>query len=136
MTHRIVRPDTAFQTGIGRRQKSPRRKDNGYLDWIRNLPCILTDKTGPGLQGVHAAHIRYGDRLYAKPAAGEREKPDDVWTLPLWWEKHSEQHDGSERLFWSSHGIPDPLAVCTRLYAVYPSEERAMIILQRARNGL
>ncbi len=135
MGFEINRPSTAFQTGTGGRKKEPRRNDRHYLDWIRKLPCVVTGKTGWGIHGVHAAHIRYGDRDYAKPAAGAAEKPDDVWTLPLWWEKHNEQHSGSERLFWRGHGIPDPLAICVRLYAVYPSEERAMLVLQQARVG-
>jgi hypothetical protein len=135
MATEIKRPDTAFQTGTGRRVKEPRRNDRFYLDWIRKLPCIITGQSAWGIHGVHAAHIRYGDRTYAKPSAGTAEKPDDVWTLPLWWEKHEEQHNGSERLFWERHGIPDPLAICVRLYAVYPSEERALLVLEQARRG-
>lgn len=118
--------ETAFSTGIGRKTKNPVRKDKAYLKWLHELPCVISGRQG---EGVQSAHIRYGDRAYAKPQAGKAEKPDDVWCLPLWHELHTEQHSMNEERFWNSYGINDPLAICTRLYAVYPSVERAELII-------
>ncbi len=120
--------DTAFSTGVGRKTKIPVRKDKGYIKFLHELPCVISGRQG---EGVQSAHIRYGDRAYAKPQAGKAEKPDDIFCLPLWWELHQEQHEvGNELVFWQSYGINDPLAICTRLYAVYPSVERAELIIK------
>lgn len=126
MGFRLIRPDSAFDTGTGKKQKNPVRKDKAYLKWLHELPCVISGRVGEGIQ---AAHVRYGDRAYAKPQAGKSEKPDDVWCLPLWHELHAEQHSMNELVFWQSYGLNDPLAICTRLYAVYPSVERAELII-------
>ncbi len=119
--------DTAFNTGVGRKMKAPVRKDKAYLKWLHELPCVISGRVG---EGVQSAHVRYGDIAYAKPQAGKGEKPDDVWCLPLWHELHAEQHSMNELAFWESYGINDPLAICTRLYAVYPSVERAELVIK------
>ncbi|WP_422383234.1 hypothetical protein [Roseibium album] len=119
--------ESAFNTGIGRKTKNPVRKDKAYLSWIHELPCVISGRVGDGVQ---SAHIRYGDIAYAKPQAGKGEKSDDIWVLPLFHTLHTEQHDvGNELVFWQSYGLNDPLAICTRLYAVYPSVERAELII-------
>lgn len=119
--------ETAFNTGTGQKQKNPVRKDKAYLAFLHELPCVISGRVGEGIQ---AAHIRFGDIAYAKPQAGKAEKPDDIFCLPLWHELHAEQHSMNEEKFWISYGINDPLAICTRLYAVYPSVERAELIIK------
>lgn len=119
--------DTAFSTGIGRKTKNPVRKDKGYIKWLHELPCVISGRQG---EGVQSAHIRYGDRAYAKPQAGKAEKPDDIFCLPLWHSEHSRQHSMNEREYWASVNLPDPLALCVKLYAVFPSVERAELIIR------
>lgn len=104
--------EAAFNTGIGRKTKNPVRKDKAYLKWLHELPCVISGRQG---EGVQSAHVRYGDRAYAKPQAGKAEKPDDIWCLPLWHELHAEQHSMNELVFWQSYGLNDPHKALCRL---------------------
>lgn len=125
---RVVRDDTAF-TGTAGRRKRPREKDGGHLNFIRSLPCVVT-----GRRPVEAAHVRYGDLAYGKPDTGKGEKPDDCWTVPLYWEEHARQHRGNERDYWKTVGI-DPLRVALALYRATGDEEMGLGIVRRARKS-
>lgn len=88
-----------------------RQKSATYLDWIRQLPCVICgDNTS-----TEAAHIRFGDRRAAKRPTGMGEKPDDRWALPLCGMHHREQHELGERLFWNLSGDPILIAMALQL---------------------
>jgi hypothetical protein len=109
------------------RQRRPRQRDPRHLDFIRQLPCLIT-----GRRPVEAAHIRYADLPKGKPHTGMGEKPDDRWTVPLHPEMHRKQHAMGERRFWEEQGI-DPCAVAQALYAVSGNVKEGLKVLRRAR---
>jgi len=79
--------------------KHPRKKSPAHLAYIRQLPCLVCgDNTS-----VQAAHVRYGNRVFAKRDTGMGEKPDDRWTVPLCGEHHREQHQMNEKAFWAKY---------------------------------
>lgn len=119
----IRRPDTAFSqqpTGKG----SKRVENPKYLDFIRQLPCIVT-----GRRPVEAAHISFAEPRYGKLGRGKASKESDLWTVPLHPDEHRKQHDGNERAYWQSVGI-DPCVVALALYAHFPDLERAELIIR------
>ena len=108
---RVPTLDTAFSLSHG--MKRPRQKSKPYLEWLHELPCVIT-----GRSPVEACHVRFGDLHYGKPHSGAAEKPDDIWCLPMCPELHRIQHSMSEKRFWSDEAI-DPLAVCALLFVHY-----------------
>lgn len=126
MAIQLVRPATAFQE-TSRRRKHPRVKSEGYLAFIRSLPCVIT-----GGYPVEAAHIRFGDMAYGKRGTGAAEKPDDRWCLPLTPDMHRSQHArGDERAWWAEAGI-DPLPLCLALYTCGEDHDIATAIIRAA----
>ena len=122
MGFRFARPSTAFsQQPTGKQSK--RVKDEKYLDFIRELPCIITRKTP-----VEAAHISYSAPEYGKLGRGKSQKESDIWAVPLHPDEHRRQHSMNEREYWKSTGI-DPCIVAALLHAAYPSQERALLII-------
>lgn len=124
---RIAIPDTAFRLSHGK--KRPRVEDMDYLAWVRTLPCLITGRR----DFIEAAHVRYGDPAFGKPATGLGTKPDDVWTLPLHREIHAAQHKaGDERTWWAQWRM-DPLQTCLALHRVRGDDAAALGILDEAR---
>lgn len=120
---RVVRTGTAFsQSPIGR--KRPAIKDGNYLNWLHELPCIVT-----GLRPVDAAHVSYADARYGKRERGKGEKADDRWAIPLHRSEHDRQHTMDEKAYWASVGI-DPLQIALALYGVKGDNEMAMVIIR------
>lgn len=101
-------------------QRNPRQKDNGHLDYIRGLPCLLcNDNTS-----TECAHVRYADPTVGKPISGLGNKPDDAYTIPLCNRHHREQTNfGNERQWWAITGV-DPVKVALALYACTGDQER------------
>lgn len=95
------------------RRMKPSGKSPSHLDFIRQLPCLLSGRP------AEAAHIRYADPRHGKAETGAGRKPDDRWVVPLAPELHRLckgcQHDSDERAWWESFGI-DPLAVAEELW--------------------
>ena len=60
-----------------------RFRSKAYLQWIREQPCIVTGREGPGIQ---AAHFRF-------PGCGAGIKPMDLFTYPLHWSVHDSYHN-------------------------------------------
>jgi len=91
-----------------------RVRDEGHLNRIRALPCVLTARPG-----VHAAHVRFGWEPAGKRPTGMGEKPDDRWAVPLCPELHTmhsgAQHNHNERLWWEYVGV-DVIAFAAHLY--------------------
>ena len=95
-----------------------RQKDNGHLDFVRSMPCIicLDDTT------TEAAHVRYAEPKLGKRHTGMGEKSDDAFALPLCGRHHREQHAQNERAWWQGHEI-DPVALALALYRVSGDHE-------------
>jgi hypothetical protein len=81
-----------------------------------------------------AAHIRMANHSLGKLPTGMREKPSDMWSVPLCGPKlgqfpavigcHAEQHDMNERDFWDRAGM-DPFVISAWNYAKYRSTKPA-----------
>ena len=113
-----------------------RVQNPGYLNFVRQLPCLIN-----GQEGVEAAHVRYKSRRYAKRETGMAEKPDDRWVVPLSSQRHREQHDMEEQEFWKQWDI-DPLQVSSELHSIFPLKtpledrlDRAKDVCRNATNG-
>ena len=111
------------------RQRKPRQRDERHLDFIRQLPCLITARTP-----VEAAHIRYADLPEGKSYTGKGEKPDDKYTVPLHADQHRLQHSMNEREFWKRARI-NPVKASKLLFAVSGNFEQAAKILTMARVG-
>lgn len=98
-------------------QRSPRVRDDGYLAFIRKLPCACCDAAPP----CEAAHIRSGNLLFEKPPTGMAEKPSDKWAVPLTRSCHRRQHSMNEMEFWRQNGR-NPYMIATVLYRRYLAE--------------
>lgn len=110
------------------RRIKPSRKNPSHLDDIRRLPCLLSGRP------AEAAHLRFADARHGKPITGMQTKPDDRYALPLCPGLHRLlkgcQHDSSEREWWISMGIEDPVAIALELYG-RPRIEMEKIIERR-----
>lgn len=104
------------------RPRSPRKKNKGWLDTIRSLPCTVCKKPDCS----DAAHIRFADRIYYKRHSGLGEKPNDVWVVPLCRDCHVKQHSENEASWWRAVNI-DPLWIAMLLRQ--HSEDRQILEL-------
>jgi hypothetical protein len=131
---RVARHPEAFTLQPTGKQVSRRERDESYLDFVRSLPCIVTRRT----EGVEAAHISYQEPKYGKLGRAKSTKESDRWAIPLCSEEHRRQHSMGERAYWNSVGI-DPCIVAMSLYAAFPSEPRAILVISHIepiRSGL
>ena len=81
-----------------------------------------------------AAHLRMANDSLKKPPAGMREKPSDMFAVPLCGPRlgafpavigcHAEQHAMNERDFWDRAGI-DPFVIAALNYTRYRATEPA-----------
>jgi hypothetical protein len=122
MAARYAPPPTAFANQPVSKN-SGRRHDKPYLEWIRELPCIVTRRIG-----VEAAHISFPAPEYGKLGRGLSRKESDRWAIPLIPEEHRNQHAIGEREYWKVVGI-NPCIVALALYGAYPDSGLAMVIL-------
>lgn len=90
-----------------------------YLDWIRELPCVVTKQ-----HGVQAAHLSTARRDVGHTGRGKAQKASDEWCLPLSPDQHRLQHAGNEREYWRLRGI-DPYLACLVLFRLYTVHDRA-----------
>lgn len=100
---------TAFriapQQALAPSKKTAPVKDKEYLDWIRELPCLVELKSP-----VEAAHLSKGDILYGHLGRGKGTKAGDRWALPLSKIQHEAQHTVGEMRFWRALKINPYLA--------------------------
>jgi len=108
--------------------RQPRVKNDRHLKFVRGLPCLICATN----MGVDAAHIRYSDHRVDKRSVGIGEKPDDIWTVPLCREHHTQQHSMNEREFWRVFGI-DPVFYALAIYARSGEQDRGERIIAAAR---
>ncbi len=133
MTHRIARPDTAFSGSI----KAKPKKDEGYLNFVRSLPCVIT-----GRPGAEAAHVSFANMRAGATGRGKGQRASDRFALPLHPDQHrllpDAQHNMGERKFWADHGI-DPHYLALALFGAYHENNddlaRAVLVAHRASLG-
>ena len=128
ISQRIVPPATAFSLGGGSGRKRPRIENKNHLAFIRMLPCVACGTR----RNVEAAHVRMGNPLYGKPAAGMGEKSSDQFTTPLCQKHHDEQHSMNEAQFWMALNM-DPLRLALALFDSTGDIERAEQIIRSHR---
>lgn len=122
----IRKAPTAFSLQPTGKNSKP-VKDKPYLEWLHELPCIVTGKTP-----VEAAHISYAAPEYGKLGRGKSQKESDRWAVPLHAEQHRRQHSMNEREYWQSVGI-NPCIVALSLHAICPDTQRALLIINSLR---
>jgi hypothetical protein len=112
-----LRPRKVMPTATG--QRSPRERDNGFLAYLRRLPCIAGLIEGGCSGPIEAAHLRFSSAKAGRVNPGKSAKPSDKWATPLCRTHHqSDQHRHSERSFWERLGV-DPDEFASALYAAY-----------------
>lgn len=104
-------------------QRKPRNKSEAHLKWVRTLRSLV-----PGDGPTEAAHVRFADPRWFKPAVGLGEKPDDKWVVPLAADEHRKQHTMDEEAYWQAVGI-DPVFVAVMLWNVSGDDEQAEEII-------
>lgn len=110
--------------------REPRIKSDAYLDFIRQLPCVVC---GNDVE-TQAAHIRYSEPLAGKYKAGVGQKSHDLFAVPLCNRCHmQDQHSGNERQFWEGYGI-DPVYLSLALNRVAGDHAAACGIIQAHRD--
>lgn len=130
MASQVARHPEAFSLdGRRSKQKRPRVHAADHLKWLRTLPCLVT-----AIRGVEAAHIRFADTRYRKPAVGMAEKPDDRWAVPLSPAEHRRQHSMNEQAYWQSVGI-DPVLVAMLLWNSTGDDEEGEAIIRQFSKG-
>ncbi len=93
-------------------KKGPQIRCAGHLQWVRGHECSIIGQhkcTG----GIEAAHVRRGTD------GGMSVKPSDIWSLPLCFDGHDEQHTIGEASFEKKYGIKMK-AIAERLAATSP----------------
>lgn len=123
---RVRRDPEAFTMQPTGKNSAP-VKDKPYLEWLHELPCIVTGKTP-----VEAAHISYAAPEYGKLGRAKSQKESDRWAVPLHKDEHDRQHSMNERKYWRSVGI-DPCSVALSLHAAFPDTERGLLIIRSRR---
>jgi hypothetical protein len=114
------------------RQRQPRKKENGHLDYIRGLPCcVCGDNTS-----TEAAHIRMADARAGKRYVGKGEKADDRWTVPLCGPHHRHQHIVGEATFWKFYHSIKPILLALALHSVSGDHEAGCRIIEAHHEAL
>ncbi len=80
-------------------------RDNEYLSFVRQRPCLVTG----AIDNVVAHHVRLGQ------SGGMGIKPSDYRTLPLTSIQHRLLHDQGEKSYWYLRGIDPRKAMLTQL---------------------
>ena len=124
---KIARPDTAFSL---QPKTAKARKDQSYLAWLHNVPCIVT-----GTLPVEAAHLSTANPKYGHMGRGKGQKAHDRWALPLSPDQHKDQHHLGEGYFWKCRVQIDPYLTALVLHGLYldgvSPEDAYRIIRQR-----
>jgi hypothetical protein len=137
MLAKKARPRQVKPTAANQRQ--PRERDNGYLAWLRRLPCIAGMVDGGCSGPIQAAHLRFSDASRGRINPGLQSKPSDRWATALCEGHHLHgQHLTAEKLWWERLGV-DPGDLAEALYAAFhsnhPGEEIIRQFAQAARKS-
>lgn len=110
-------------------QRQPRERDNGYLQFLRRLPCVID-----GARPSDAAHTRFANLAVGRVNPGMAKKPHDRHAVPLCRSCHTDQHANNEAVWWARHGI-DPDALSASLYAAFLAGQDGSPIIRRFAGG-
>lgn len=113
-------PSRILPTNVSILQRSPRVEEPNYLEFIRQLPCLVCMRpSGAGGVMTQPAHIRFNDARYRAEVGGAQK--DDDFVLPLCPKHHKDQTDiGEGPAYWEMLGM-DAHAMCLALrYRSYP----------------
>jgi len=108
------------------------KKSRKYLDFVRELPCVVT-----GAREVEAAHLSYAMPKYGHYGRGKGSKAPDRWALPLSSAEHRRQHSMNEEAYWRSVGI-NPHVLALTIFGLWSdigddAEPFATAIINQAR---
>lgn len=98
------------------RQREPRQRDQPYMMWIKQLPCVRCAYRGYAVNSCEVAHLKMGIAFHGWREAGVQEKSSDQRSTPLCARCHrtdrDAQHSMGERSFWDSMNLcPACLAI-------------------------
>lgn len=92
------------------KKKKVKQGDEGFLKFLRTLPCLCTGKMGQ-VQSHHLLDTRL---------RGTALKSPDRYSIPLDALIHRKLHDcGDETLFLSRYGISDAMDIADQFYECY-----------------
>jgi hypothetical protein len=108
-------------------------KREPYLQWVRQLPCIVT-----GQHGVEACHLSTANLTYGHFGRGKSQKASDRWALPLTPAEHRRQHAMNELIYWRSVRVNSHLAalVLWGMYSDNATPDEAASIIANMRFGI
>lgn len=106
-------------------RRNPRQRDNGYLAFLRRLPCAID-----GAKPSDAAHLRFTNLSAGRTNPGLAKKPHDRFAVPLCRVCHTDQHANNEARWWAGHGI-DPDALASALYAAFLAGQDGEPVVRR-----
>lgn len=111
--------------------RAKRAKSEPYLQWIRQLPCIVS-----GRHPVDAAHLSTHNSRYGHAGRARSSKSSDRWALPLSRDLHRQSHCMNEMEFWSqfNFGYERPYVAALVLWGIY--SDGGPDALQRAENWI
>lgn len=96
------------------KKKKGKQGDEGFLKFLRTLPCLCTGKMGQ----VEAHH------LLDSGLRGMALKSPDRYSIPLDAHLHRKLHDsGDETLFLSKYGITDAMNIADEFYECYLNDD-------------
>lgn len=87
-------------------------RDDKYLDWVRQQPCVVTAFQQDWGYPIHAHHVTIGS------GRGLGQKPSDYRSIPLYSIEHDRLHAMGERAYWEAQG-EDPHQLITSLMVAY-----------------
>lgn len=104
-------------------------KSKPYLEWLHDLPCVVT-----GTSPVEAAHVSFARPRLGAFGRGKGQKVSDRWALPLCAAEHRIQHSMNEELYWRNLGI-NPHILALVLWGIFTERgddktELALIVLK------
>lgn len=142
---RKVKTTRVMPTAAG--QREPRARDDRYLAFLRQLPCVACLIEGPPLPGartnMEAAHqkLAIASRGWKEGGGGVRTHDHRCVGLCRWHHQDAPNAcDKAQRKFWDRLNIGDAVAdLCQALRRAFPNHEAAVQVLRDfaagARNG-
>lgn len=94
--------------------KIPPKKRQGYLDFIRTLPCVVSGARS----SIEAAHLSFHSTRHGHYGRGKGTKASDRWALPLSSAEHRRQHAMSEQAYWGETGL-DPHLIALAIFGLW-----------------
>ncbi|WP_106598572.1 DUF968 domain-containing protein [Dyadobacter jiangsuensis] len=92
------------------KKKKVKQGDEGFLKFLRTLPCLCTGKMGQ----VQSHH------LLDTGLRGIALKSPDRYSIPLDFQIHRKLHDfGDETIFLAGYGITDAMSIADQFYECY-----------------